>query len=222
MGMAVPFAPLAWCGDYGGGSLLKREPPPYPLKRNVGAFRFAPTPPKRPDQGGLRAPLFWTSPPRENANSTLALLCTGAAAAGGRRTDLSSTTPIIACIFKCGGALLRLPIEDAAGRGFESHTAAIQDRQRIPAGRPVPPADSGFFSTGRGGEVNCPVGAREAPLEGFSLPGQRKAGAQKSAPPPAQKLLHHGNGAISAAACCKSCPLKWRMPALFYNKVTRP
>ena len=45
-------------------SLLKRESAPHPRKRNVGGFRNSPhTPLKRPDQGGLRAPLFWTSSP---------------------------------------------------------------------------------------------------------------------------------------------------------------
>ena len=63
-------------------------PPIVPLPRNRlalsatgGASAISPrTPLKRPDQGGLRAPLFWTSSPG-NTNSAV-LLCARVAAAG--------------------------------------------------------------------------------------------------------------------------------------------
>ena len=70
-----------WRRETWGAFSFEKSKSPTPRKRNPGGFRNSPrTPLKRPDQGGLRAPLFWTSSPG-NTNSAVPL-CARVAAAG--------------------------------------------------------------------------------------------------------------------------------------------
>ena len=76
---------------------MKRESPPHPRKRNPGGFRNSPrTPLKRPDQGGLRAPLFWTSSPRGRGSGS-----------GARGEDCPRPSRVNTKAAKCGEALTR-------------------------------------------------------------------------------------------------------------------
>ena len=143
---------------------MVQRPLPRTPTRNVGGFRNSPhTPLKRPDQGGLRAPLFWTSSPG-NTNSAVPL-CARVAAAGQEGQIVfdypkSAHKPpdAAAQYFKES-----CPAHPAQTEGSQ-HTDSLNSRnkqrgiQRMPNLR----HKSDFFSTGRGG---------------FSLARQRKAGA---------------------------------------------
>jgi len=99
---------------YSGRCLWRKDTSPNP-SRNVGGFRNSPhTPLKRPDQGGLRAPLFWTSSPGSLNPAALS----EAESADGRSRDQTPTSPNFLRSSDCGGRTVRPALSGAPGRGL--------------------------------------------------------------------------------------------------------
>ncbi len=124
-----------------GYSLLKRECPPGPLKRNAGGFRFPPHPLKRHQRGGAAAlPLFET---RSRGK-------TGASGSGKRSRGRPICSPGVRCAYRCGDAMpdgtgLAQPVGDFRNFGRKSVTASPSFSGDLTASRSNHPSASFSF-----------------------------------------------------------------------------